>query len=321
MNPVWPSAFGIAAAAGGIWLHDFFEGETLLRDIALQRRLSAAPLADLDRKAASAAQHSSAIVSLTSIPSRLDHIATTLKSLLAQDRPPATIHLNLPTVSRREQCEYVVPSWLEDLTMVRIHRCDDLGPATKLLPTLKRVDPDQLIVVVDDDRIYHANLIADLEHHADAEPDTAFGFSGWTVPDDLTDRPTTVWSNLAMRPPAPIRARRLRVPRTVDILQGMSGYAVRPRLFADLDALWRHDDAPPAAFFVDDVWISAHLAGPRKVIPARRANFTPWGKARFYKASSLGLANRGDGDPERRNNTIMIRHFADAWPVGGKRPC
>ena len=29
--------------------------------------------------------------------------------------------------------------------------------------------------------------------------------------------------------------------------------------------------------------------------------------------SSLGLVNRGGGDVERRNNTIMLRYFADRW--------
>jgi len=62
-----------------------------------------------------------------------------------------------------------------------------------------------------------------------------------------------------MQPPAPVRATRLRTPYEVDVLQGMSGYLVRPEFF-DLRALCDYSAAPEAVFFVDDVWISAIAA-------------------------------------------------------------
>ena len=61
--------FGAAAAA--VKIHDFFEGETLLRDVADEVRLSGQSLAELDRAWASNPRRSDAIISLTSIPSRL----------------------------------------------------------------------------------------------------------------------------------------------------------------------------------------------------------------------------------------------------------
>lgn len=131
------------------------------------------------------------------------------------------------------------------------------------------------------------------------------------------DRPTTLHSNLFMLAPAPIRARRLRQPREVDILQGFSGYLVRPRFFPDMDGMLSHRGAPREAFFVDDVWISGHCAARKFVIPARRAGFQQWSRKGLYRASSLGLVNKGQGTPESRNNTIVIRHLADRWTVGG----
>src|SRR6185437_10224938 len=94
-----------------------------------------------------------------------------------------------------------------------------------LIPSLV-LPQDEKIVVVDDDRIYPANLIADLESAADSLGNAAVAFSGWVAPTDLT-----VLTNIAMTPPVPVRARRLRAPRPVDMVQGLSGYLVRPRFF------------------------------------------------------------------------------------------
>jgi hypothetical protein len=316
--PLSLSALG-ATAAAGIFVHDFFEGETLLPDLARTWRLSRLELADLDATVAETQARSDIVVTLSTIPSRIANLGMTLKSLLDQTLPPAEIRLNIPHHSRRENRAYDIPDWLEGLKMVRIVRCDDAGPATKLFPTLAGVDADTPIVVVDDDRIYPRGFLADLSHHAQATPDAAFGLTGWVVPADFIDRPTTIWSNLQMTPPVPIRARRLRAPRPIDILQGYSGYLVRPRFFPDMDAMLTHRNAPEAAFFVDDVWISGFCTAPKFVIPARRAGFQQWSRKSLYRTSSLGRINSGDGTPESRNNTIVIRHLADRWTVGGHR--
>jgi hypothetical protein len=254
------------------------------------------------------------VVSLTSIPSRLPLIERTLKSLLRQSLAPRRIILNLPHVSRREGAAYKIPASLAGLPALDIRRCEDLGPATKLLPTLAQEDPGTPIIVVDDDRIYPANLVADLVRAAEADPGSAFGMSGWIVPPDLTDRPTTVWSNLRMLPPAPIRARRLSKPARVDVLQGLSGYLVRPRFF-DLAAVADYSLAPREAFFVDDVWLSAHCNAPRFVIASRRSNYQPKFHRRFYSRTSLGRINRGPGPDAERNNSIVIRHFVRSWLI------
>ncbi|HVZ68329.1 MAG TPA: hypothetical protein VG891_02625 [Rhizomicrobium sp.] len=312
---IWILAGLLAAAAAGVWVYNFMEGETLIRDLIDEVRLSRTELKVLDRAWAAAPLRSDCVVSMTSLPSRLPFVAATLKSLLRQKRLPARIRLNLPAFSRREQTAYAIPEWLRDLNSVEIVPCEDYGPATKLIPSLV-LAPDTKIVVVDDDRIYPANLIADLEAAADTMPDAAVGFSGWIAPRDLTDRPTTILTNIAMTPPVPIRARRVRKPRAVDMLQGLSGYLVRPKFF-DLAKLTDYAGAPEAAFFVDDVWIGAHCNAPKYVIPARRAGYPGRKRRAFYKQTSLGLVNRGGGDVNKRNNTIMLRHFAGRWKVGG----
>ena len=295
-----------------ICLHDFFEGETLLADLLDEWQLSRRTLAELDAAWAANPNRTATVVSLTSIPSRLPHIAPTIKSLMRQSLAPGRIILNLPAHSARENRAYIIPAFLHGLKAVEIHRCDDLGPATKLLPSLQRLAPSQAILVVDDDRIYHRTVLETLLAAAKSLPGAALGQSGWIVPPDLTDRPTTIWNNFAMLPPAPVRARRLRHPKRVDVLQGLSGYLVEPQHF-DLTALSDTRSAPPAARFVDDVWISGHCCVPRLVVPACRANYQPKLLRRHFRRTSLGLVNRGPGGDLNRNNSIVIRHLSGRW--------
>ena len=310
------SLMAALAAAAGVKIHDFFEGETLLRDVLDEARLSRRSLAQCDRDWARNDRRCAAIISLTSIPSRLPLIERTLKSLMRQSLAPRRIILNLPRFSRREGVAYEAPSFLDGLGAVEIRWCEDLGPSTKLLPSLIAEAPDTPIIVVDDDRIYPANLVADLMAAANADPHSAFCMSGWVVPADLTDRPTTVWSNLRMLPPAPVRAKRLSKPMQVDVVQGLSGYLVRPRFF-DLSEVTDYAGAPREAFFVDDVWISAHCRAPRYVIPAARGNYQPKLQRAFYRRTSLGLINRGPGPDSQRNNSVVIRHFPQHWMATG----
>ena len=311
----WVVSVVILVMIASIKIYNFFEGETLLRDFFWEVRLRHLCLHELDRRAVKNPERSSAVVSLTSLPSRLPAIENTLKSLLNQTRPPQRILLNLPHYSRREGRDLEVPKFLEHLETVEVVRCEDWGPATKLLPSLERLPKDQMIIVVDDDRIYHANLIEDLERATNLYPDRAWCYSGWVVPKDLTDRPTTILGNLLMRPPSPVRARRLQQPYPVDIFQGMSGFAVKPSFFPNIKNATDYSKAPEAAFFVDDVWLSAHCQADRWVLPARRTNFQPWAHKGLYRQTSLGRVNRGGGDVEKRNNTIMIRYFADRWRI------
>jgi len=269
-------------------------------------------LASLDREAAAARDRSGLVVTLTTLPSRIDRARLTIKSLLNQTRPPAAIRLYVPHVSKREQTPYVIPAWLSALTAVTVVRCDDYGPATKAIPALLSDDADRRLLVVDDDRVYQPWLVEQMAALSDAHPDVAIAGSGWDAPSDRVDRPTRLMDTLMGRPPAPIKCTRVRGLRDVDIMQGLSGYVIRPRFF-DLEALADYGAAPASAFFVDDVWISAHCRVRKMVAAGRRTNFPSLADARFFKRSSVALVNRGDGSLESRNNTVMLKYFADRW--------
>ena len=98
-------------------------------------------------------------------------------------------------------------------------------------------------------------------------------------------------------------------------MQGFSGYLVKAKFF-DRAAVTDYTRAPAAAFFVDDVWISAHCRVPKVVCRGRRTNFPSIFDSRFFKRSSVALVNRGTGTPASRNNTIMLRYFAGRWRLG-----
>lgn len=313
MNGIMVGLLVLAALVALLgWVYSLLSGRNFPRDLATRLRLATRSLADWDRAWADNPRRSDAVVCLTSIPARLSRLEPTLKSLLAQDTAPAAIRIHLPDFSLREQRHYEVPDWLLSLRAVRVVRGTDHGPATKLIPALADGPPDQALIVVDDDMIYPPTLVADLTRHARAHPDAAIASSGWVVPADLTDRPSTWKGHLLKLPPNPVISTLVREPFPVDVLQGFSGYLVRPRFF-DLPRVLDYGQAPKAAFYVDDVWLSAHCRVPKLVCRSRRYCFDRFADYGFLKRNSLGLINRGGGDPAQRNNTIMIRHFAGRW--------
>ena len=315
---------GIILGIGGLtllgWLawyiHHLFEGERYLRDRLRERRLARKSLAQWDALWAAAPERADVVVSLTTIPSRIGVIDHALKGLLDQTRVPKKIVLNVPHRSLREGCAYEVPEHLVGLRGIEIRRCDDMGPATKAIPTLLAEAPDQLVMVVDDDRIYPRDAVEGIEKAATALADCAVCYAGWIVPENLVDAPTTIRSNLFMLPPAPVRGTRLKAPRETDVFLGVFGYGIRPRFF-DLETLADMSQTPRACFFADDVRTSALCAVPKMIVPTKGLSFIPrrdWGR---LQETALARINAGDGSLESRSNTQAIRHYAGRWRVGG----
>lgn len=318
--PAWGITLLLVTAVGGalaIAVYDFLSGRNLLRDLRDKRRLRARSLAEWDEHWARNPRRSDIVVCLTTTPSRIAFIDDVLCSLMAQTVRPSRIRLHLPDYSLRENRIYHLPPELKDLRSLEIVHCDDHGPATKLVPALRELPADQRIVVVDDDMVYPPGMLETLEASARAHPDTVCAMSGWIVPDDLTDRPTTLAANVFERPPVPVKCSRIRSPRRVDVFQGYSGYLVRPRFF-DLDAVMDYSNAPPQAMWVDDVWLSAHCKAPKYVFPHRRYPCSYWSRRHVYASTALGRLNRGNGDPATRSNSVVIRHLADRWMVSAR---
>ena len=102
---------------------------------------------------------------LTTIPSRLENIDKVLDSFLKQTILPDNIFLMIPYKSIRTGKEYKIPerisNYVKQNPRVKILRCQDYGPGTKLLGYIENnlLDNDEIIIIVDDDRYYNNNTV------------------------------------------------------------------------------------------------------------------------------------------------------------------
>ena len=117
------------------------------------------------------------VVSMTSIPSRIKRLTKVIRCILDGTVVPDQIILNIPNTDK-----YIIPHNLQKLidteSIIILNRCDDKGPATKLLPTLSLVtDPDTFIVTVDDDVEYPKHFIEGLVENY-IRTDFPCGYSG-----------------------------------------------------------------------------------------------------------------------------------------------
>ena len=111
-----------------------------------------------------AAAGSAVIVSLTTSPTRIEHIGPLLRRLARQTRPPDRIVLNLPRVFGRTGARFgALPDFVTESPLVLVNWVDDAGPASKIVPTAALVDdPDATIISVDDDIEYTPTMVASM---------------------------------------------------------------------------------------------------------------------------------------------------------------
>ena len=101
------------------------------------------------------------VVSITTIPDRSKNIDNVLKNLSSFKNVDEII-LNAPSYSDRFKATYKYPQNITHIPKVRINKCEDLGPVTKLLPTVELIgkdEPDTMIIILDDDINYSEDAI------------------------------------------------------------------------------------------------------------------------------------------------------------------
>lgn len=239
-----------------------------------------------------------AVISLTSLPTRLDILPMVLSSLMRQSLDGLPIHLHLARHSTSPEKSWMeLPNWLKQLEAVRIvlHE-DDPGPMLKYLPALGEAE-DRLVLVADDDVIYPPDFAERLVA-ADRrlEGRHAVCFRGWKIHRNLS------WE--ASRLSEPEENSDVRV----GIVCGHGGYAVRRR-HLDWSALNAFRQAPADCRMMDDVWISGHLsrAGTEKIVIP--------GDVRYKLPVTPALG----GDRARRND-LALAWFADDWLASDLEP-
>jgi hypothetical protein len=97
--------------------------------------------------------------SLTTSPQRINKLHQTLDSIFKQTAPFEKIILNIPHIFNRTRTKYVIPEYLSKNPRIIINRCYDIGPGTKLVPSLFITSEDDIIITIDDDRKYLPNML------------------------------------------------------------------------------------------------------------------------------------------------------------------
>ena len=261
------------------------------------------------------------VLSLSSIPPRFGGLPKFFAHLARQDLRPDLVELNLPDSYRRFPGP--VPSLPGLPDWVRVCRGGaDLGPATKILPTLARHrGADVRLVYCDDDRIYDRAWLARLVGAQHAHPECAICDSGWIIADAQPPAdPALPLTKGQARRAKWLRAaslglwqrHRLQFRRAgeVQIAEGFGGVLLRG---AWLDDSARH--LPDLAWPVDDIWLSGALARRGIAIRvsqgARRSNRL----TRDDRAALSGAVIDGRGrDAQNAACIAYLRATYGIWP-------
>jgi glycosyltransferase involved in cell wall biosynthesis len=241
------------------------------------------------------------------VPSRINNLSATIRSLLKQTRPPDEIILAVPEFSIREERPYMVPEYLLHLPRLRILRSEkDWGPATKFIPVVREElaagRGDTAVMVVDDDRVYPRDALATYLHYTAELTEAALCFRGAAMPR------TFDWRDAIMT-----KGNELREPRSVAVITGCGSYLIQPRFFGE--SLWDYSEAPQGAFYMDDIWISGWLARgkvKRYAVPTSMMMRSVWRQRR-----TLTLHDVPNGRQHNNNETIAF--FRDSWDVFASR--
>ena len=238
------------------------------------------------------------IISLTSSPSRLLQIEPVIQSLLRQDYEISRIELNLPQKYKNKE-DYVIPERLSKYEKLHIYRQElDIGPATKIVPTLLRYlkEPDVYIVSLDDDHVYPKEIVSTLMKGL------------------ITYGNHNIYSigGINMYVGAKCTLTSVNVYKTapVDVLEGVFGVLYNPRLFQeDLEDYIKTVIQCKECLTSDDITLSNYLAW--KMIAIMRLNFKCFNKLILYKKILFnGLAIKAS---EKDKNAIHL------MPGGHKR--
>ena len=180
------------------------------------------------------------IATLTTAPDRIQLIEPVLQSLTSgQSRPPDEIHLNIPHRFARTGAEYIIPDFIKNYP-VKVFRCEDEGPGTKLIPTIRRTAANANVwfFVVDDDIRHLPEALKTLLGFAKKNPQAAYGYADnylyrkWSPPDG-----------------------------SVDILCGFGGFLVHRSFFGtDFEDYLSKALSNKSCRFHDDVYFSNYLA-------------------------------------------------------------
>ena len=123
-------------------------------------------------------------VSLTSIPPRFSTLEKTIRSINDQIKKPKKIFLNIPLKYKRyPESTYNISRLEKIFENLKIIRCEDYGPGTKLLGSLEYLMNYDYVILIDDDHIYNKNMIDIFNKEALKNLDRAYSFCVFNIED------------------------------------------------------------------------------------------------------------------------------------------
>lgn len=243
------------------------------------------------------------VISITTLPSRINKIEPLFNCLKLQTYKPDVIYLNIPHESKREKKEYAISDEIMKYSEFIIfnHIEMDYGPLTKLLGVLPiEDDGNTIIITLDDDKLYDKHTIENLVYYAELYTDCAIGRRGW-----ILKRPEFTWPNFSYLP----NAIDIKEPTRVDVLTGVSGVAYRRRFFGDdifdLDLIKK-------CFTVDDIYINGYLAKngiKRLLIPSTPNEFMKTKKTSHLDNTYIHTSRLWDVNKDGKNNNTALELF------------
>ena len=123
-------------------------------------------------------------ISMTSIPPRFSSLQKTLYSIQNQTIKPNKIFLNIPKKYQRfKTIDYDFKKLSDEFKNLSINRCDDFGPGTKLLGSLKNILNYDFVILLDDDHIYRKEMLEIFYEQAKKNPDNSYSFCVYDILD------------------------------------------------------------------------------------------------------------------------------------------
>lgn len=185
------------------------------------------------------------IVGLTTSPQRISQLEPVLRSILRQSCPPDEIHLNIPHIFKRDGRPYVIPPCLGRLDgKIKIHRVEDMGPGTKIIPTLLALDElsDTIVITADDDVLMLPQAIEVLTQAFAEDSSMVYGLSGYNLGPQFTSK-------------------HFNQRQQVNILEGYAHFAVHRKFISpDFTAYLNAAHSIQAGYLHDDVVFANYFA-------------------------------------------------------------
>lgn len=178
-----------------------------------------------------------AIISLTTIPSRIEHIEPCIRSLVAQGLP---VYLwAVEKIERLDTRLKRIPPFLIN-TNIHVEIVEDRGPITKLLPALER--EFDTIITADDDRSYGKDWARGLLTWAEKLPNAELGYRG------------RILTGKGYKQSQLILKGSIKKPTLVDVITSVEGALYHAKMFdVSIYNEWRRWPTN------DDLVIAAHL--------------------------------------------------------------